>query len=70
MKQYKSKEIIKFLLQNWFIIIRQKWSHIFMYNEITWSSTIVPFHNKDLKVWTLLSILKQSGLTKKDLENL
>ncbi len=69
MKQYKSKEIIKFLNDNGFVLIRQKWSHVFMYNDLTWKSTIVPFHNKDLKTWTLLSILKQSGLSKKDLEN-
>jgi predicted RNA binding protein YcfA (HicA-like mRNA interferase family) len=50
MKQYKSKEIISFLLKNGFIIIRQKGSHIFMYNELNEISTIVPFHNKDIKV--------------------
>ena len=69
MKQYKSKFIINFLLKNWFIILRQKWSHVFIYNEDTEKSTIVPFHNKDLKIWTLLSILKQTGFTKQDLEN-
>jgi len=69
MKQYKAKFIISFLLKNWFVILRQKWSHIFMYNENIEKSTIVPFHNKDLKTGTLLSILKQSWLTKQDLEN-
>lgn len=68
MKQYKSKFIIKFLLNNWFIILRQRWSHIFMYSEDLDKSTVVPNHNKDLKTWTLLSILRQSGLSKKNLE--
>jgi predicted RNA binding protein YcfA (HicA-like mRNA interferase family) len=40
-----------------------------MYNELNEISTIVPFHNKDIKVWTLLSILRQTGLSKQDLEN-
>ena len=69
MKQYKSKFIINFLLKNWFIILKQKWSYVFMYNKNTGKSTIVPFHNKDLKIWTLLSILKQTGFDKEDLEN-
>ena len=69
MKQYKSKFVINFLLKNWFIILRQKWSHVFLYNKSNDKFTIVPFHNKDLKIWTLLSILKQSWFTKQDLEN-
>ncbi|MDQ7009500.1 MAG: type II toxin-antitoxin system HicA family toxin [Candidatus Gracilibacteria bacterium] len=68
MKQYKSKEIINFLLKNNFIVIRKKGSHIFIYNEDTEKSTVVPFYNKDLKTGTLLSILKQSGFSKNDLE--
>lgn len=68
MKQYSPKEIIQFLKKNWFIILRQKWSHVFLFNESTWKYTTLPFHNKDIKTWTLLSILKQCWLSKDDLK--
>ncbi len=38
-----------------------------MYNENSKKRTVVPFHKKDLPVWTLLAILKQTWLTKQDL---
>ena len=69
MKQYSSKDIIKFLKKNNFIIIKQRWSHISMFNSELWNMVIIPFHNKDLKIWTLLSILKQAWFTKEDLLN-
>ena len=56
MKQYSSKDILKFLQKHDFEIIKQRWSHISLFNDFTWKMVIVPFHNKDLKIWTLMGI--------------
>lgn len=59
-----SKEMIKFLKKNGFIILRQQGtSHIIMRNPQTNKQTTVPNHgSKTLKKRTEQSILKQAGL--------
>ena len=63
------KYVIKILKKNGFTIIRQKGSHVSLqkiYIDGTFN-VIVPMHD-ELAKGTLLSIIKQSGLTRKDFE--
>ena len=57
-----SKEIIKLLEKNGFIIISQNGSHVKMWNPDTKRTVIVPYHSKALKKGTENAILKQAGL--------
>lgn len=62
-----AKELIKALERDGFQIVRQKGSHVSLRkNEFR---TVVPMHS-DLSKGTLLSILKQCGLTKEKLVEL
>lgn len=56
------KEMVKLLKENGFIEIRQKGSHLFMTNEGTKRTVVVPIHSKDLKKGTEQQILKGAGL--------
>ncbi len=62
----KSKEVIKILERNGFKAKRQRGSHITFYNSRLDATVSVPFHLKDIKKGTLLSIVKQSKLDKKE----
>lgn len=68
MKQYKPEEIKKFLLHHGRQETHQKWSHCYLYNPETKKITTIPMHSKDIKTWTLMAILRQTGFTKNDLE--
>ncbi len=65
MKSVKPRQIIKVLEEKGFKFIRQKGSHR-LYRKYQLRVTI-PYHTKDLKAGTLRNILKQAGLTSKDL---
>lgn len=65
MKSVKPRQIIKVLEGKGFKLIRQKGSHR-LYRKGQLRVT-VPYHTKDLKPGTLRNILKQAGLTEKDL---
>lgn len=43
-------------------------SHFIFYNPINKRRVVVPFHSKDLPKGTLMSILKQAGIMKDELE--
>lgn len=58
------EELIKALLKAGFTIVHQKGSHVSLQNGIY--KTVVPLH-EELAKGTLLSILKQCGLSKEDL---
>ena len=60
-KPMSYNQISSFLLENWFSIKRQNWSHvIFIWNSKT---IIVPKHwNKDIPWPTINSILKQAWI--------
>jgi len=58
------EELIKALLKAGFTIVRQKGSHVSLQNGIY--KTVVPLY-EELAKGTLLSILKQCGLSKEDL---
>ena len=60
----KPKEMLSLLLNNGFIIVNQKGSHIKLKNLKTNKQTIVPMHSKELKVGLEKAILKQAGIKK------
>ena len=62
---FSGKELCQLLKVNGFSIIRQKGSHIIMQKK-SGNTTItvpVPDHN-EIKVGTLMAIIRQSGLSK------
>ncbi len=58
----KPKEILKILNSNGWDIKDQHGSHIQLVHKLHKGKITVPNHNKDLKLGTLNSILKQAGL--------
>lgn len=57
----KPKKVIKALERGGFYIRRITGSHYILKKDK--QMVTVPYHNKDLKIGTLSSIIKQSGLT-------
>lgn len=67
----KTKDVIKILESLGFYKFRQKGSHLIMINDdVKTYQPVIPIHNKELKKGTLLSIIRQSGLTKTEFLNL
>jgi predicted RNA binding protein YcfA (HicA-like mRNA interferase family) len=62
-----SKELIRILLRNGFILDRSHGSHQIYYHPETRKRAIIPMHTKDLPIGTLMSILKQEGIDKSEL---
>ncbi len=65
------KEMIKLLRKIGFSIIEQKGSHIIMQKFVSGKQilAVVPNH-PELKIGTLISIMKQAQINRKDLEKL
>ncbi len=62
------KNLLKFLKSKGFYISRQSGSHMILHHNLDNTKRVaLPIHNKDLKPGTLSSILKQSGINKKEL---
>jgi len=55
-------EMIKHLERNGFKFVKSNGSHRKYYNSTTGKTTVVPYHNKQLKPGTERAILKQAGL--------
>jgi len=63
LRRLSGKETCKILEKHGFVNVRQKGSHIIMQKEEGNSTRTVPVPNHDeLKVGTLLGIIRQSGL--------
>ncbi|OGN18981.1 MAG: hypothetical protein A3F25_02665 [Candidatus Yanofskybacteria bacterium RIFCSPHIGHO2_12_FULL_45_19b] len=60
-----AKKVVKILKQNGFQLDRSTGSHFVFYNPSTRKCITVPVHSKDLPRGTMLSILRQAGLSKK-----
>jgi predicted RNA binding protein YcfA (HicA-like mRNA interferase family) len=59
----KPKDLIKMLLQEGFVLVRQRGSHaIFKHSDTR--MVVVPIHNRDIPNGTLSAILKDAGLRK------
>ncbi len=64
-----AKFLIKLIENKGFILKRTKGSHYLFYNSEKNKTIIVPVHgNKDLKLGTFLTILKQAGIDKNELK--
>jgi len=63
-----SKEVLKILQQNNFEIDHTTGSHYILYHPSNQKRVSVPYHTKDLPKGTLLSVIKSSGLSKKDFQ--
>ncbi len=63
----RAEELISFLKSNGFVFDRQRGTSHAIYKNGN-KSVPVPIHAKDIKLGTLSGILRQSGLTKKELE--
>ena len=59
----KSKQVIKALKRAGFYVDHISGSHYIFYKDDNSLPVSVPFHNKDLKIGTLSSILKQAKLS-------
>ena len=62
----KPKALIKKFEKIGYIVDRQKGSHVILYNREQGKRLTIPLHVKDLPKGTLLSIIKQAGLTKEE----
>ena len=61
------QELIRILTRNGFEFVRAKGSHQIFKNRSTGKMVVVPMHRKDLPKGTLLTILKQAGIDKREL---
>jgi predicted RNA binding protein YcfA (HicA-like mRNA interferase family) len=64
------RDVCKILAANGFLQVRQKGSHIIMQLKTSDSTITVPVpDHKEIKIGTLQSIIRQSGLAKGFFEN-
>jgi len=63
MRTLSGREVCAILKQHGFEHVRQRGSHIIMQKQITGSTITVPVpDHKELRIGTLMSIVRQSGL--------
>ncbi len=62
------KKLIKILNKLGFEEDHKTGSHFIFYDTKTKRRAVIPFHTKDLPKGTILSILKQTGITKEELK--
>jgi len=63
------KQLVQKLKRLGFTNDHQTGSHIIMYHKRTKKRAVIPYHLKTLSKGTLLSLLRESGLTKDDICN-
>ena len=61
------KKLVKILAKFGFQLDHKTGSHFIFYNSKTKRRAVVPRHQKDLPKGTLLTILKEAGITREDL---
>lgn len=64
------KKLIEKIEKIGFQLDHKTGSHFIFYNEERKKRVTIPYHAKDLPKGTILSILKQAGITKEEIENL
>ena len=70
LKVFSGKEICDILASEGFIEIRRRGSHIIMQKKLDSDTITVPVPNhKEIKIGTLLSIIRQSGVSRNKFEN-
>lgn len=63
------KQLIKILEKLGFQLDHSTGSHFIFYEPESKRRAVVPVHAKDLPKGTIMSILKQAGITKEELQN-
>lgn len=64
------KEVCKILARHGFVEVRRRGSHVVMQRRSPAGTTTVPVPDHDeLKIGTLLSIIRQSGLPRSEFES-
>jgi predicted RNA binding protein YcfA (HicA-like mRNA interferase family) len=63
----KSRQIIRFLEQNGFVLDHAAGSHYIYYHPSTRRRAVVPKHNRDVPKGTLMSLLREAGFTREEL---
>lgn len=61
-----AKDVIKILEREGFILDHSSGSHRVYFNAEHNRRAVVPFHNKDLPIGTLISILKSAGIPREE----
>ncbi|MFN5170566.1 MAG: type II toxin-antitoxin system HicA family toxin [Cyclobacteriaceae bacterium] len=70
LRVFSGPELCKLLAEHGFRVVRQKGSHIILQRRIENSTITVPVPNhKEIKVGTLLSIIRQSHVSRHHFEN-
>jgi len=70
LKQLSGKQVCTILAAHGFDKVRQRGSHVIMQRQTTEGSTTIPVPNhKELKIGTLLSIIRQSGVVRSEFES-
>lgn len=64
------RDVIRILERRGFILDRTKGSHHIYFHPDTKQRAVVPVHRRDLPQGTLLSILKQAGIEREELDEL
>lgn len=63
----KSREVIRFLEKNGFILDHASGSHFIFYHPTSKRRAVVAQHNRDIPKGTLLSLLREAGFSRADL---
>ncbi len=64
-----SKELVKILKSLGFQLDHSTGSHFVFYNPKNKRRVVVPYHKKDLPKGTLMSIIREAGINKEELNN-
>lgn len=64
------KKLVQILKQLGFQLDHTTGSHFIFYNPESKKRAVIPYHAKDLPRGTLMSILKEAGISRKELEDL
>lgn len=64
LSSFKPRQLIKKFEKAGYIIDRQKGSHVILYHPKERKRLTIPMHARELPKGTLLSIIKQAGLTR------
>jgi predicted RNA binding protein YcfA (HicA-like mRNA interferase family) len=65
----KPRQLIRFLEKNGFILDHTSGSHFIFHNSISHRRAVVPKHNRDLPKGTLMSLLREAGFTREELND-
>ena len=63
---FKPRDLIKKFAKAGYVVDRQKGSHVILYHPTQSKRLTIPQHIRELPKGTLLSIIKQAGLTRNE----